>query len=155
MEYNKLYFWRSPDSTPKWLKQWPQIWMQWSFRALINISKSPIDNKLTCLWIFIFQIHMVTQLDSLIWVEVTFVKEITKQVASVLEHVWTFKSYCKNNKSFFNLALNWIQFLVSYILLWRLVCWTSPWSFKQSCSPHIVLQLLVRKFDPLQHEIVR
>ena len=26
-------------------------------------------------------------------------------------------------------------------------------SFKQSCSPHIALQLVVRKFDPLQHEI--
>ena len=26
-----------PDSTPKWLKQWPQVWMQCSYWALRNI----------------------------------------------------------------------------------------------------------------------
>ena len=58
---------------------------------------SPIDNnKLTCLWIFILQIHMVTQLDSLIWVYVNFVTKITKQVSSSLDHVCTFKLQSQN-----------------------------------------------------------
>ena len=66
-----------------------------------QIFLSLMDNsELTCCDIFIFQIHMVTQLDSSIWVEVHLVKETTKQVSSLLEHVWTFKSYCKNSKKF-------------------------------------------------------
>ena len=85
-----------PDSTSKCLLQWSQIWMQCRF-GLRNLSKSLIGNsELTCCDIFIFKIHMVTLLDSLIWVEVHFVKETTKQVSWRLGHIWTFKINSQN-----------------------------------------------------------
>ena len=51
------------------------------------------------LWSFVFQIHMVTQLDCLIWVEVPYVKEATKQSSSSLELNWTFKINFKNSNN--------------------------------------------------------
>ena len=65
----------------------------------LEIFLSLIDNsELTCCDIFIFQIHMVTQLDSLIGVEVNFVLEKMKQVSSSLEFIWMFEVSFKFSK---------------------------------------------------------
>ena len=63
-------------------------------------NRAPIDNsKLTCLWIFIFQIHVVAQLDSLRWIEVLFMVKTIDQVSSNLEFIWIFKNSFQNSKS--------------------------------------------------------
>ena len=60
---------------------------------------SLIDScELICLWHFIFQIHMASQFNSLIRVEVHFVLKTTKQVSLLLEHVCTFKGRFKSSK---------------------------------------------------------
>ena len=41
---------------------------------------------------------MVTQLNSLTWVEVHFVKETTKEVSADFELIWTFKGSLQNGK---------------------------------------------------------
>ena len=68
------------------------------FWPLRNLSKSLTgNNELTCCDIFIFQIPMVDQFNSLILVGVHCVEETTKQVSSLLEHVLTFKGSFKNS----------------------------------------------------------
>ena len=99
MEYNKLYFWTKP-----WFNSYVAQIVASSLNAVLlwalrTISKSLIgNNEFTCCDIFIFQIHMVTQLDSLIGVEVRFVLETMKQVSSSLEFIWIFEVSFKISK---------------------------------------------------------
>ena len=99
VEYNKLYFWTKP-----WFNTYVTQTLASSLNAVLlwalrNLSKSLIGNSgLICCDIFIFQIHMVTQLDSLIWVEVHFVLETLKQVSSSLEFIWIFEVSFKISK---------------------------------------------------------
>ena len=100
VKYNKLYIWTKP-----WFSSWVAQIVASTLNAVLfwtlrNLSKSLIGNsELTCCDIFIFQIHMVTQLDSLKWVGVHCVEETTKQVSSLLELVWMFKLNFKNRTS--------------------------------------------------------
>ena len=120
-----------------------------------EIFQSLIDScELICLWYFIFQIHMVTQLDSSIWVGVHCVEETTKQVSSLLEHVWTFKGSFKSSKCYMFLGVNWASVLVSCTTLWSLISckpsWSKPWSFNESCGSICALQTLFLDQEPNQ-----
>ena len=101
VEYNKLCFWTKRQVNIQVAQTVDSILKTMLNSPSRNFIKSLICNsELTCLRHFNFQIHKAAQLNSLIWVEVPFVKETTKQVSSLLEHVWTLKSYCKNSKKF-------------------------------------------------------
>ena len=65
---------------------------------------------------FILRIHMVTQLDSLIRVEVHFVKETIEQVSIDSELVWTLKinSQTASFTEFVELGLNNLNLVFSF-----------------------------------------
>ena len=95
---------------------------------------------------------MAAQFNSLIWVGVQYVTETTKQVSSLLEHIWTFKGSFKNSSEFLCQCLN-IPSLnsISGTTLWSIVSLqpiqTNPSSFKQSGKVRCVQQTLFK--DPI------
>ena len=127
VEYNKLYF-----CTKLWFNSYVTQIVASSLNAVLlwalrNLSKSLIGNsELTCCDIFIFHIHMVTQLDSLIWVEVHFVKETKNKSQQIWSSFGCSNWISKIEPRQFGPCLDWMS------EPWISVLGTPLWSFVSS-----------------------
>ena len=113
-----------------------------------NFSKSSISSSvMASLWYFLLQIYMEAQVGSLLWVEVHFVLESTKQVSADLGLIYHSKVLSRMASSLNSVILSWNSKIRNPVLstpIWNILSpnlsMISPRAFKQNCSPLVALQ---------------